>query len=122
MQHLAIFHRESSAETVAGRMEQQRIRTGLTGDHTASGDTIYNLFVSDRQIEDAMRLLADIVQEKMAEDDVLQCPECSSQDVHPAVEDDERDLYFPLEPRFRLMQKSGDPIHLCCRSCGHEWS
>lgn len=122
MQHLATFHRESSAETVAGRMEQHRIRTGLTGDHMASGDTVYNLFVPDRQIEDAVHLLADIIKEKMAQDSVLTCPSCNSQDVHPAADEDEHDIYFPLEPRFRLMQKSGEPIHLSCRKCGHEWS
>ena len=122
MQHLVTFRRESSAESVASRMERHRIRTGLTGEHTASGDTVYNLFVSDRQVEDAMEFLSDFYSNRKAGEDVLVCPECGSTDVHPAAKGDDSDDYFPLEPRFRLLQKTGDPIRLSCKGCGHEWS
>ncbi len=122
MQHLATFHRESSAETIAGRMEQQRIRTGLMGEHMASGDPVYSLFVSDRQAEEALRLLSTIISNENSDGDVLSCPSCGSKDVHPTENDDDTDAYFPLEPRFRLIQKSGDPIRLVCRNCDHNWS
>ena len=103
-------------------MELNRIRTGLTGNHMASGDTVYNLFVSDRQVEDAIRLLGDIFSDKASKQEVLTCPQCGSTDVHPVLDEDEGDDYFPLEPRFRQLQKSDDPIDVACQKCGHQWS
>ncbi|MFT5467563.1 MAG: hypothetical protein ACI8UO_002668 [Verrucomicrobiales bacterium] len=118
MYHLATFHHEDSAEKVAGCMEMRQIRTGLRGDHTASGQTIFNLFVSDLQAEDAIKLFQGIVAGTKEDEDVLSCPICNSHDVHPAS--DAHDL-FPIEPRFRLTQISGAVVEMTCKKCGHSW-
>lgn len=99
-------------------MEMRQIRTGLRGDHTASGQTIFNLFVSDLQAEDAIKLFQGIVAGTKEDEDVLSCPICNSHDVHPAS--DAHDL-FPIEPRFRLTQISGAVVEMTCKKCGHSW-
>ena len=118
MYHLATFTRESSAERIAGRMELQRIRTGLTGGNMTSGDTVFNLFVPDRQAEVAERLLSDLFSDTEENNEILKCPTCGSSDVHLS---DEHAEVFPLEPHFRLRQTSGPPIELSCKACGHRW-
>lgn len=119
MYHVATFRHETAAERVAGRMELKRIRTGLRGDHLASGDTVYNLFVSDRQAEVASRILPDLMSDMDEHQEVMECPICNSREVHPA---DTGEGIFPFEPRFRLQQTSGDPLKLTCQNCGHTWS
>jgi len=118
MYHLAIFRHEDSAERIAGKMELRQIRTGLRGDHTLSGNMVYNLFVSDRQAEEAMRLLPDLCEDE--DKDVMECPKCGSTDVHP-VEAEEEDSEFSFEPRFHILQDTGEPLELCCKGCGHTW-
>lgn len=118
MYHLATFHHEKSAEQIAGRMELQHIRTGLRGDHTAAGEVIYNLFVSDRQAEDALRLLSGLFEDDRTRADVFVCPLCGSGDVHPRSD---ADAQFTLEPKFRLQQTSGAVLEMGCNNCGHRW-
>lgn len=118
MYHLAIFRHEDSAERIAGKMELQQIRTGLRGDLTSSGDVVYNLFVSDRQAEEALRLLPDLCEKD--KNDLMECPQCGSMDIHPVIEEDEAE--FPFEPRFRVLQKTNAPLEVTCNKCGHSWS
>lgn len=119
MYHLATFQAERAAERVATQMELNSIHTGLRGDHTASGQTIFNLFVSDRQKDDAVKLFPGVVADAGEDSAVLSCPICNSHDVHPSS--DAHDL-FPIEPRFRLKQISGAVVEMSCKNCGHSWT
>ncbi len=118
MYHLAIFRHEDSAERIAGKMEFRKIRTGLRGELISGGSVVYNLFVNDRQAEEALQLLPSLCDQKEAAD-LVECPKCGSTRIHPQ-ERDEEDI-FPFEPRFHVMQKDREPMQLVCQDCDHSW-